>query len=223
MSTHNLYQASQNTFVPQRAASEDPKSSKTYHATAEWGKRGMTLQELTRAFDAFNEAEERVAIGFACSEDCNRKLAEPLSEVKTIFLDLDGLKPRSGCSSVPPTSSAAFSPRQVVSHVSQSNPDISARDPDELGYLLHADDVSRHGNASRAHEEPQLELDDGVDEDTIRPSQKRRRRISSLGTPSPSTSELEEEPDAAVPTRPPSRLGFIGDEDTIYHMNIERD
>jgi hypothetical protein len=72
MSSYNLYQVSQNTFVPQRAmfnaASGDSNSSKTYHATAEWGKRGMTLQELTRAFDAFNEAEERVAIGFAGSE-----------------------------------------------------------------------------------------------------------------------------------------------------------
>ncbi|KAF8503195.1 hypothetical protein JB92DRAFT_3123375 [Gautieria morchelliformis] len=127
-------------------AAPDSNSSKAYHVTAEWGKRGMTLQELTRAFDAFNEAEERVAIGFAGSEGCNRKLAEPLSEVKTMFLDLDGLKPRSGCSSVPPTSSAAFLSRQVVSHVSQVNPDINTRNPNELGCLL-ANDVSRRGNA----------------------------------------------------------------------------
>lgn len=61
--------------VPPRATSfwldntaDASNSSKPYHATSVWGKRKMTLQELTRAFDAFNEDEERVALGFAGSE-----------------------------------------------------------------------------------------------------------------------------------------------------------
>lgn len=73
MSSYQAYQPSNEVSVPQRTSSVaendayDP-SNKTYHATGDWGKRGMTLQELTRAFDAFNEDEERVAIGFAGSE-----------------------------------------------------------------------------------------------------------------------------------------------------------
>lgn len=73
MPSYQAYQPSNEVSVPQRASSVAENdtcdsSSKTYHATGDWGKRGMTLQELTRAFDAFNEDEERVAIGFAGSE-----------------------------------------------------------------------------------------------------------------------------------------------------------
>ena len=76
MSSHNASQAPEDAAVvlPQASPpglpipSDVSPSAKPYHATTVWGKRGMTLQELTRAFDAFNEDEERLALRFAGSE-----------------------------------------------------------------------------------------------------------------------------------------------------------
>lgn len=66
-------------------------------------------------------------------QDCNRTLAEPLSEVKTVFLDLDGLKPQSGYPSLSPVSSVANSPQPSNgSYVLQVNSDINPREGSEL-------------------------------------------------------------------------------------------
>ena len=156
-------------------------------------------------------------------QDWNRKLAEPLSEVKTVFLDLDGLKPLSGCRSFSPPSQ-----RHNVSHISQFNPGTNARgkgnnesgvrvhllmtrgrlvNPSVTQYIIRMDSMNNDGNASWTHEHPAIKAQHPLDDDTIKPSQKRRRSpllSSSLGLPAQYTLQSEDE-------RPPSRLGFVHD------------
>ncbi|KAF8583166.1 hypothetical protein K439DRAFT_1634667 [Ramaria rubella] len=195
-------------------------SCQTYHATGEWGKRGMTLQELTHAFDAFNEDEERAALGFAGSEDCNRALAEPLSGVKTVFSDLDGLKPllrHSLVSSSPPSAP------NVSSRITPQSLQISSTsDDNKLGYLVRTSDIAGSSHTLKLG----TQTNGRVDEDTIKPVHKHRQGLSAISlmnapTLPGATGEPADEPGKSSwnpPVRPPSRLGFLdsqifGDDD----------